>query len=657
MVALSPSWRRVMVVAAALALSLVLSWLASDIFERVNERSTDLIWASNTHSEVEQRLLVVDIDDQSLADFGPWPWSPGIMARLVDQLRTQGANMLLFDVVFPQSREGSARLAAALAASDDIAPAVLGQLFALRGESRLHMGEPVGALPGQGCLPTSLSAQGTIANHKGLHNRAGHITPTIDADGTVRRVPALVCYQGAQYPALAMTPFSVAEAPVIKAGQTPWQPAWQIQWPQSGWKPVGMDAQGQVRVPYTHSRRSQTAISAADVLRGRVPQGMLEGKWVLVGASAFGLSDSVPTALDPAVSGVEVHAQLVRGILDGTVPHTPIAAPWLQGIFVVVGTLLLYGLASAPPLSSKRRVVLVPLVAMTLALLAYACHGAALLQWQWYLGWAVPAFHLLMVGGALGVAEHAASLHVKGRLFGNLASYIPQSVAQEIALNKPSDDIQAQRANVTVLAADVRNFSAYCEARSPEDTARVLHRFYKTANQIITKHGGVVEEMVGDSLLAVFNGSQPCTDHPQQALSAALEIWARCGEELPNTSGRGLEPLAIGVGIETGTALVGSFGDADRRVHTVLGQTVTLALRLCDMTADLSYPVLVGQGAAHHLPPQLDQPETILKPLGSFLLPGLRQGTKIYTPKQMLESNSLAEQENLQYIRQQHSAA
>lgn len=163
--------------------------------------------------------------------------------------------------------------------------------------------------------------------------------------------------------------------------------------------------------------------------------------------------------------------------------------------------------------------------------------------------------------------------------------------------------------------------------------------------------------MVGDSLLAVFNGSQPCTDHPQQALSAALEIWARCGEELPNTSGRGLEPLAIGVGIETGTALVGSFGDADRRVHTVLGQTVTLALRLCDMTADLSYPVLVGQGAAHHLPPQLDQPETILKPLGSFLLPGLRQGTKIYTPKQMLEPNSFAEQENLQYIRQQHSAA
>lgn len=646
-----------MVVTAALALSLMLSWLAQGALERINERSTDLIWASNTHGEVEQRLVVIDIDDESLADLGPWPWSPSIMARLVDQLRAQGASMLLFDVVFPQWREGSARFTAALAASDDTAPAVLGQLFALRGESRLHMGEPVGALPGQGCHPANLSAQGTIANYKSLHSRAGHITPIIDADGTVRRVPALVCYQGAQYPALAMTPFSVAEAPIIKAGQSPWQSAWQIHWPRSGWQPVGMDAQGQVRVPYTHSRRSQTAISAADVLRGRVPQGLLDGKWVLVGASAFGLSDSIPTALDPAVSGVEVHAQLVRGILDGTVPYMPIAAPWLQGAFVLAGALLLYGLASAPPLSSKRRVVLVPLAGMALALLAYTCHAVALLQWQWYLGWAVPAFLLLVVGGTLGVAEHAASLHVKGRLLGNLSSYIPQSVAQIIALNKPSDDIQAQRADVTVLAADVRNFSAYCEARSPEDTARVLHRFYKTANQIIARHGGVVEEMVGDSLLAVFNGPQPCADHSHHALCAALEIWARCGEELPNTSGRGLEPLAIGVGIESGTALVGSFGDADRRVHTVLGQTVTLALRLCDMTADLSYPVLVGQGAARHLTPQLDQPETILKPLGSFLLPGLRQGTKIYTPKQILEPNSIAEQENLQYIRQQHSAA
>lgn len=657
MVPLSPPLRRAAVVAAALALSALLSWLIKGALDRVNERSTDLVWASHTQSETEQRFVVVDIDDQSLAELGPWPWTPGTMAQFVDQLRAQGASMLLFDVVFPQPREGSARLTTALAARDDSSPAVLGQLFALRGESRLHMGEPTGALLGQGCHPASLPAQGTIANHKGLHSRAGHITPTVDGDGAVRRVPAMVCYQGWQYPALALTPFSVHEVPIIQAGETPWQPAWQIRWPKSGWQPVGLDAQGQARVPYTHSRHSQSALSAADVLRGRVPQGMLDGKWVLVGASAFGLSDSIPTALGPAVSGVEVHVQLIRGILDGVVPYTPVAAPWLQGLFVLAGAGLLLGLATAPPLSSKRRVVLVPLAAIGFACVAYAAHALALVTLQWYVGWSVPALTLLIVGASLGVAEHAASLQVKGRLFSNLSSYIPQPVAQAIALNKPSDDIQAQRANVTVLAADVRNFSAYCEARTPEDTARVLHRFYKTANQIIARHGGVVEEMVGDSLLAVFNGPQPCADHSHHALRAALEIWSRCGEELPNTSGRGLEPLAIGVGIESGTALVGSFGDADRRVHTVLGQTVTLAMRLCDMTAELSYPVLVGEGAAQHLPPKLDQPETMLKPLGSFLLPGLRQGTKIYTPKRMLEPDGVTEQENLHYIRQQHTAA
>jgi len=207
------------------------------------------------------------------------------------------------------------------------------------------------------------------------------------------------------------------------------------------------------------------------------------------------------------------------------------------------------------------------------------------------------------------------------------------------------------------VAVDIRNFSAYVEARSPEDSARVLHRFYSTASDIISAHGGVIEEMVGDSLMAVFNGPLPCEDHALQAVRSGREIWARCGEELPNTTGQRLEPLAICIGIETGIALIGSFGAAERRVHTVLGLTVTVAHALRELTTDLAYPILCGPGTAQYLPTRLDEPTTGLKSLGVFLLPGLRTGCKIYTLRNLLLPDGPSDRQAQDHINQQTSRA
>lgn len=628
------------------------------------ERGTDVIWRTSAQTEPENRLVVVDIDDASLAQEGPWPWPRATMARLVQQLDHLGAGLKLFDIVFPDASADSHALGLALQAHDATAPAVLAQVFALRGETTLRMGQPVGAIAGGACPSVAAPAQGVVANLPGLHHRAGHITPVVDTDGAVRRVPALVCYQGQAYPALALAGLAAAVDPAAAAptfrlqpGHELGEPGWYLQGAGLPDQGVGLDAAGHLRVPYRHARSSWVSVSAADVLQGRVPQRLLQGAWVLVGASAFGLSDAVPTALGGAVSGLEVHAQLLTGLLDGHIPYTPKMAPGLQLAYVLAVLAGLLLLCSGNPLHQGRRVLALPLLGAAAAAGAFALHGWALLAQQWYVGWAWPAAFTLLLGSALGLLEHARSLHHKGRLFRNLSSYIPGVVAEQIALQSPSSEIQAQRQDVTVLAADVRNFSAYCEARSPEDAARVLHRFYTTASEIVAAHGGVVEEMVGDSLLAVFNGPQPTPNHPEQALAAARQIWLRCGEELPNTLGQGLEPLAISIGLESGVALVGSFGAVERRVHTVLGTTVTVALRLRDMTADLAYPVLVGQEAAGRIPARLDQPNSVLKPLGSFLLPGLRHSGKIYTLRHLLQPNTALDQQTLDYLNHHNQVA
>jgi len=152
----------------------------------------------------------------------------------------------------------------------------------------------------------------------------------------------------------------------------------------------------------------------------------------------------------------------------------------------------------------------------------------------------------------------------------------------------------------------------------------VLHHFYTTVERIVTQHGGVVEQMVGDSIMAVWNGSSPCPEHARQALGSAEQVWREALAQLPRVATRLTPPLDIGVGIETGPVMVGSFGPAHRRVHAVLGEPVTIAARLESLTAELAYPILLGpevvRCAANPKP----------EPLGEFLLDGLTTSHQIY---------------------------
>jgi len=665
-------WRlRVLALGAAVFVWGLLVWVGEPALRQADERVTDSVWQVVADKQPEQRLVVVDIDDASLQRIGPWPWPRSTQARLVQALKSQGVGLQLYDVVFADERAGTGELARAIAAVDPSSPVVLAQVFAINHETAQSSGQLAGALRGTACLPPAVPAQGFVANAAGLHDRAGHITPRLDVDGAVRRIPALICQDGRNYPTLALSALLAESDPAIppqlrvEPGIGPWDPAWMLSLPALPGINAPLDADGNLRVPYHKARSAIMSVSAADVLEGRLPAHVLQGKWALIGASAFGLSDAVPTALGGAVSGVEVHAQLITGLLDGAVPFEPKGAHWLSSLWVALAVAAMLALAGFHPqprstrglwLQSNRALWL-PLTALGLAGLTIAMHALALVAAGWWIGWSHATLAILLAGLCLGLAEHARSLAEKGRLFRNLASYLPGAVAEQIALAEPSGEIVAERRDLTVLAADLRNFSAYCEARAPEDAARVLHRFFSTASAIVEAHGGVVEEMVGDGLVALFNGPRALANHPAAALAAAREMWLRCSEELPNLPPQGLEPLALGIGIESGMALLGSFGPSGRRVHTVLGQTVTVALRLQELTADLAYPVLVGEVAADRIGVPFEHNDLALKSLGTFLLPGLRRSSKIFTLRSLLLPGTPGDRQTLQYLKQQKQMA
>ena len=636
-VLLSSTWMRALALLLAAGVLAVLQLASPGWLQSWDERLTSRTWSMADASAQEHRVVVVDIDEKSVQALGPWPWPRERVAQLLGRLDQQGVNLKVIDILFDgqQAQDGVLRQAL-----QQGAPTVMAQLFSLQAEPLVRTGSLSGAwadAPGaQACAQGVTPAYGFMAPASSLLSAAqgpaiGHITPVVDADGAVRRVPALVCFEGKAYPALAVSALAAA------TGATPRWTSTDTFWGRSHALTLGemrlpTNARGELMVSYQMPRTGFVSVSAVDVLNGHVPEGLLKGVWALVGSTAMGAGDAVATPQGGAVGGIEVHAQLLSAALDGRTPVVPVWAkawPWASGL--VAALVLLALLMWRRPGAA----VTVPLAATLNTVGLFAVHTYALLGQHWVLSWGLPLIFVALSSSLMLVAEMLRVRFERERLFHNLSSYLPEGAARKVAFAGPSAQVQAQRQEATVMFVDLRNFSAYCEGRSPEDAATVLHLFYTTIDRIVTQHGGVVEQMVGDSIMAVWNGSTACTEHAAKALGAATEIWQEGVAQLPRVASRKTPPLDLGIGIETGPVMVGSFGPAHRRVHSVLGETVTIAARLEALTAELAYPILVGPEAVRQ------SGSTDTKALGDFLLAGLSRARKVHALPVEYDANHL----------------
>lgn len=625
------------------------------------ERVSDAVWRLGSKTTDERRLIVIDVDERSLREVGPWPWPRATVARLLDQLAAQGVSVQILDIVFAQQRSDDSLLRTAIALHQP----VLAQAFAVPGQGDdTAEGQLAGALDWSNCPVPFSDATGYVANQADLlgpDNHVGHITPRLADDGVVRRQDAVLCYHGKAYAALAIAALMQATGErtlMLQRGTGWWDAPWQLQGAKGALPPIPLQQGGDIRIPWQRAPESFISISAADLLGGRAPANLLRNAWAIVGSSAFGLNDTVATPYSSAAAGLQVHAQLIAGAMDGRIPYTPRAHQLLQALGALLGFSLLWLLVRNPQTDAatpRRAIPLhwLPLVALFWAVLLLLIHAALLLWAQWWVGWLPAALAVLAAGVSWSMVAHAQSRIDRDRLYTHLSSYLPAPVAAALALQPPSSAIKASNRHVSVLFADIRNFSAYCEARPPEEAAAVLHAFFSTATRIVQAEGGVIEAFQGDAVLAVWYGDPivpaPETadaaaaqatpadtytvdsiagplapDNAQRALQAAIRLQAAMQGVLPDPAPAGLEPLALGIGVESGPAMAGSFGLASRRTHMVLGRTVTIASRLVAMTGDLSHPILVGEGLA------AQTGAAHLQSMGTFLLDGMRVPHHVY---------------------------
>jgi adenylate cyclase len=576
----------------------------------------------------DDRVAILDIDEASLKSVGRWPWNREKMTALVKQLFDHyGVAAVGFDVVFAEPDTSSGLDSLKQLAQHDLAgsrdfqaalrqltprldydarfadalaerPVSLGYYFIPAGYGDTRTGMlPSPSLPARAfdpLLPATPPPTGYGANLAAFQKAApgaGFFNMRADADGTARRMSLVTPYGAGYFLALSASTLRVAFGgdPVVAGVEQSslLGRAYRTPWIEVGGIRIPLSADDTVYVPY-RAGAPFPYISAAQVLAGKVPPAQLENRIVLVGSTAPGLTDLRVTPFSNAFPGVEIHAHLIAGMLDGTTRSMP---PWADDarLFAVLllGALLTGVLLRFGPVIG----LLASLAMLGLLLAAYAA--------AWTRFWVVPmaapmltVFGLYALNTAYGFFAATRSKRQITKLFGQ---YVPPELADEMSQDPAHYTMEGQSREMTVLFSDIRGFTNFSEKLPPAELSEVLNAYLSTMTHIVQQHRGTIDKYIGDAIMAFWNAPVDLADHASRAVQTALDMQAALLQLNQEFAARGWPEVKIGVGVNTGRMSVGNMGSEFRMSYTVMGDAVNLGSRLEGITKQYGVGILVTQ--------------------------------------------------------------
>ena len=648
----------VLQIARVLPLSLV------DNIERATYDARILLTMPNT---TDPQVAIIDLDEKSIIAEGHWPWPRDKFALLVTKAFDQyKVRTLGFDINFPEAdtrASGLDALDALVKGPFADLPGFAERVQAIR-PALDHEAQFGAALKGKsvvmGYVFKDSTAQGGAAsigaigapvinaNAAKLYNvdfyennaftgnlpvlqagatSAGYFDNSrgLDVDGVFRRVPLVQSYQGALYPALALETVRLAlGAPPVQFEFDPpdQRASVNLEAVVIGSLRIPVDEHVQALIPYRGRWPSFTYISATDVMRGTADPAQLAGKVVLLGTSAPGLLDLRVTPVGQAYPGVEVHANLISGMLEGRIKHK---APYYEGIHVVlllvISAVLAFAAARLAPLASGALVL--GLIAGIIAL------AFALWQANFIMPLGTPVLFtvlLFLLLSFYGYFIESRNVRQVSKQFGE---YIPPELVDELAANPAAASMDGDKRNMSVLFSDVRGFTTISEKLDSKELSQLMNQFLTPLTKVIQQHRGTIDKYMGDAIMAFWGAPLRDESHATHALQAGMDMLQALRSLDAAFEARGWPRLQIGVGINTGDMTVGNMGSEFRRAYTVLGDAVNLGSRLESLTKEYGVYFIVSEATRNAGPKdwayrELDfvkvkgksEPVAIYEPLG-----------------------------------------
>lgn len=648
------------------------------------ERTENLLYDSRIiftmPNDIDESIVIVDIDEKSLSEIGRWPWSRNQLVRLVDELFNNYAVSLVgFDVVFPEADESSGLKILQVLGRDRLAEIDEYKKIVSELENELNYDKQLadsftdnnvvlgyyfhdenvsGTSTKSGELPEAVfhrnkfkdkniisrKATGYNANIKILQNAAagaGHFSPWLDSDGVVRRVPLLYEYQSHFYETLSLAMirqlFEIEKInPVFEKNYNTAYPSLE-KLELEYLEPIPVDKYIQALVPYRGKQGSYQYLSATDVIHGRVGKPILEGAVVLVGTTAPGLYDLRTTPVQKQHAGVEIHASLMSGILEGKIKHSPAwvdAAELLQ--LLATGVILSLLLPLLSPLLSTVSSLIITAIIIGINL------------WLWQSGMVMPLASSLILIAFIFIINMSYGFFVERRgklqIASTFGQYIPPELIDEMNFDPDSYTLDAENREMTVLFSDVRSFTTISEGLTPEELSELMNEYLTPMTKIIHDNRGTIDKYIGDAVMAFWGAPIENNEHARYALKTAMEMLERMHALRHEFQERGWPALYIGVGLNTGIMSVGNMGSKFRLSYTVLGDAVNLGSRLEGLTKAYGVELIVSETTKQAVP------EYVYRELDLVKVKGKDKPIGIYEPVALEAEISREESEEISML-------
>jgi len=661
-------WRRALTprrLSFALTFVLILAYLIGVPLLDVLEQTTyDRRLQAHAARAPAGDVVIVAVDEKSLARHGRWPWSRATLADIVAKLDAGGARAIAFDVFFPEAENHAALAAIARLEKTRAAPAayralkqaldvdaqfaraigtngrvVLPQVFLLAADdldqNPAAASDAAFASIAKEALPAepeaaahATRALGVVGNLDALAQGAryqGHINSVADADGSVRWTPLVIAYRDKLFPSadVQAARLFLGDVPInVRAD------AAGIVGIDIGARRITTDGAGGAFIRYHGKAGTFTTVSAADVLAGTVPRDRLRDKLVLIGATAQGIGDIRVTPFGPYFPGVEIRANTIQNLIDGEVVLRP---SWMPAVEVMM--LLAFGLVlgvALPRLDMLRAGVL----AVSLLGAYYAVAIGAFRTHHLWLNLVYPATTIVLLFALNAMLKYFSAEQDKRRIKHAFAHYVPSAVVEEIVRDVDRLALGGEKRELTVLFSDIRGFTSLAEAMPPERLVQLLNVYLTEMTDKVFAHEGLLDKYIGDAIMAVYGAPVARADHARRACRTAVDMLKALYGLQTQWSAQGLPAIDIGIGINTGPMVVGNMGSINRFNYTVIGDAVNLASRIEGLNKTYGTHLLVSEntyqalGAAPNL--ALGDAAIALRPIGRVQVRGRQELVNIY---------------------------
>lgn len=579
-------------------------------FQALDNQLRDYMFLVRGYIEPSKDIVIIDIDEMSLKELGQWPWKRKHFARVLQNLSDAGAGIIGLDIVFAEydnsnpkkvlqdlgyDTQGIEDYDLMLAQTIASTPTILGYVFVIDDDGIKSEGAP--SIPAIFIERNKPDQDYIVEAHRAILNvpltqenaySSGFFNTFPDDDsGIIRSVPLVMKYDGVVYPSLSMEMVRIlTEADRVYIN---YEEDTGVTSVVSGALEIPTDSFGRLLVNYRGPQRTYPYLSAVDIYNGNFNPEDISGKFVLIGTSAAGLLDLRAIPYQNVYPGVEIHANVIDNIISGDFISKP---SWVAGadiamiFFVGMILAILLGHQSA----FMTLVVFIIVLSMQLSFNYYMLFVEGI------------ALNILFSVFILSISIYIISMVLnyfletkqKNMIKGKFASKVSSDVMEDILNHAESEDWDGAEKEITVFFSDVRGFTNISEAMgNAKMLIKLMNDIMEPMTEIIIEEHGTIDKYIGDAIMAYWNAPHDVENHADRAVIASLRQLYKLkdvNEDLRNNpkykkvvdmaDSKHIPIVDIGIGLNTGVAIVGEMGSKGRSDYTVIGDPINLGSRL-----------------------------------------------------------------------------